>query len=108
MNIMKLLMILSAILVISCNSGKNADEKNSTQNSADNKTKGNKWTNEDQVNFMNDCITEAAKGMKGDSAQIYCACMLTKAQAAYPEFEDVSKKMTVNQIDKWAADCLGK
>jgi hypothetical protein len=106
---MKLIMILSAVLVLSCNSrNSGADDNKSKNTSTESNTKGNKWSNEDQVNFMDDCITEATKNMKEDSAQVYCACMLTKAQAAYPEFDDVSKKMTVNQVNQWAADCMGK
>ena len=104
---MKILLIISACFLFSCNSGKNngADEKDEKENSTS--TQG-KWTNEEQVNFMNDCITNAGPDIKSDSTQIYCACMLTKAQTAYPKYDDVEKKMTIEQVNKWATECLGK
>ena len=109
---MKILFIITTtFLILSCNSGKREEsgDKDKTENASANDAKStSKWSNEDQVNFMDDCIMEAAKKMKEDSARVYCACMLTKAQSAYPEFEDVSKKMTVDQVDEWALECMGK
>ena len=107
---MKFLLMFSAFLVISCNSGKRQEsgENDKSENSSADNAKSRNWSNEDQVNFMEDCISEATNNMKEDSARVYCACMLTKAQSAYPKFEEVSKKMTVDQVDKWATECLGK
>lgn len=104
---MKILLIISACFIISCNSGKNneAGESDKNENSAG--AQG-KWTNEEQVNFMDDCISNAGAGMGNDSTQLYCACMLKKAQAAYPKYADVEKKMTIEQVNKWASECLGK
>jgi len=104
---MKILFIISACFIISCNSGKNNEAaENDKKENADRTTA--KWTNEDQVNFMDDCISKAGLAMKSDSAQMYCACMLTKAQTAYPKYDDVEKKMTIQQVNSWADECLGK
>ena len=104
---MKILLIISAFFIISCNSGKNNEAAEDDKKEKADRTTG-KWTNEDQVNFMDDCISNAGTDMKSDSIQIYCACMLTKAQTAYPKYDDVEEKMTVSQVRKWAAECLGK
>jgi hypothetical protein len=104
---MKILMIISAFLIFSCNSGKNKETGETDKKENSDLPKG-KWSNEEQVNFMDDCISNAGTGMKNDSTQIYCACMLTKAQTAYPNYDDVEKKMTIQQVNKWASECLGK
>ena len=104
---MKILIIISAFLIISCNSGNNADKKETDKNETTDKPKS-KWTNEEQVNFMDDCISNAGPDIKEDSLQIYCACMLTKTQTTYPDPADVEKKMTMEQVRKWASECLGK
>ena len=105
--IMKILLIISACFIISCNSGKNNEAAETDKNENSGKADG-KWSNEEQVNFMDDCISKAGPAMKSDSAQIYCACMLTKAQTAYPKYVDVEKKMTIEQVNSWADECLGK
>ena len=107
---MKPFLIIFALFLFSCNSGQRkekTDDNNKTENSTQSDP-GNKWSNEDQVNFMNDCIQEAGRNISSDSAQKYCACVLVKAQSAYPDFKAADAKMTVEQINQWAEECLGK
>jgi hypothetical protein len=104
---MKILFIISAFIFISCNGGKNAETGKDEASKNSSETKG-KWTNEEQVTFMDDCIANAGPDINNDSTQIYCACMLTKAQSDYPKFADVEKNMTIQQVNKWASECLGK
>ena len=104
---MKILLILSVFCLFACNSGKSKEEGNSGTQEKSTRTEG-KWSNEDQVNFMNDCIENAGPDIKNDSIQIYCACMLTKTQVAYPNFKDAVEKMRVAEVDKWAMECLGR
>ena len=88
-----------------CNSGSGETlESNSTGNAKVEKA----WSNEDQISFMDDCITEAEKTTSSDSAQKYCACVLLKAQAAYADYETAEEKMTKEQIDGWTGECLEK
>ncbi|MBA2746713.1 MAG: hypothetical protein H0U44_10840 [Flavisolibacter sp.] len=71
-----LFLLFCSFSLLACNSGNNketnSDEKNATQTNG-----GKPWSNEDQVNFMNDCIEEAGRNISRDSAQKYCACVLT-------------------------------
>lgn len=90
---------------IACNSSREeARESNSTGNAKAAKA----WSNEDQISFMDDCITEAEKTTSSDSAQKYCACVLIKAQGVYADYAAAEEKMSKEQIDGWTADCLGK
>jgi hypothetical protein len=110
-NIMKnFLIILLGLLTFACNSGTdNKDGNNDTtlRNTTPGTAAGGNWTNEDQVNFMDNCISEAGRNISRDSAQAYCACMLTRAQQNYPDYQQANSKMTMEQMNSWAEDCLG-
>jgi hypothetical protein len=101
------LIILLGLITFACNSG--SDSKAGTQDTTINnsETGGKAWTNEDQVNFMDNCINEAGRNISRDSAQKYCACMLTKAQQNYPDYQQANSQMTMEQVNNWAEECLG-
>ncbi|MBS1760724.1 MAG: hypothetical protein JST23_11435 [Bacteroidetes bacterium] len=78
---------------------------------ADNGISGNanRWSPEQESDFVRDCKTEAAKNMGTEKAGSYCSCMLQKIEKIYPSYEEANDKianLTKEQLSKMAADCI--
>lgn len=86
----KIISILAAIVVISCNNDKKESDK------ADSTTKDTSsgfvsvWPQEDQNEFMSDCVDNATAVLGEQAAFGYCKCMLTKVQQRFPTLDSAA------------------
>lgn len=54
---------------------------------------------------MSTCVEKAKSNMPAGQATNYCACMLAKIEALYPQAEEATG-MTVAQTTEMAKECL--
>lgn len=58
-----------------------------------------KWPSRDRIDFISECVREAAKNMSKEKAEEYCACMQFKVEQKYPTIEEASK-LTAEDLTK--------
>jgi hypothetical protein len=80
--------LLSSLLIIACNS----------------KTKSS-WSAEDQKLFTETCEENSKATLGEDTSKRYCACMLLKIEAKYPNSEKAGN-MPMSETLEMAKECL--
>jgi len=100
----KLFLLLFSIAVISCNN----DSKSSTTDSANSDSASAKsftWTNDDEKEFLADCI-ESAKAKVGDTVAFkQCNCVLRQLKQNYPTLDSANASADSTQLAVYANKC---
>ena len=63
------------------------------------------WTANERTAFLKECSANAVKSMGPEKTKTYCNCMLVKIEKAFPNPADTGK-MTTEELNKWATECL--
>ena len=100
----KLFLLLFSIAVVSCNN----DSQTSTAGSANSEsaaTKSYTWTDDDEKEFLADCV-ESAKAKVGDTVAFkQCNCVLRQLKQNYPTLDSANASADSTQLAMYANKC---
>ena len=100
----KLLLLLSFIAVIACNN----DSKNSSATAPNSDTvvaKGFTWADDEEKEFLADCV-ESAKANVGDTVAFrHCNCVLKQLKQNFPTLDSANATADSTQLAMYATNC---
>jgi hypothetical protein len=86
----KIICILAAFVVISCNNDKKEPDDANVKTEDTSSGFVAVWPQEDQNEFMGDCVDNATNVLGEAAAFGYCKCMLAKVQQRFPTLDSAA------------------
>ncbi len=103
----KLILLFSCFILFACNnSSKESSGKDTVSKDNPKITIGN-WTNEDEMEFIDGCVSNAENRLGKEKAFLYCKCVFTQVKANYASMDSATmvKLSDTTEIAKLAKNC---
>ena len=100
----KLFFSVIIILIVSCNNSKDASPASATENTDGTKSKFT-WSNQDEKEFLADCVNNAKVRVSDTSAYAHCKCVMQQLEQVFPTMDSAAAVLDTAMASKYAANC---
>jgi hypothetical protein len=101
----KLFLFLFSIAVLSCNNDSKNSSATSSANADSASAKSYTWTDDDEKEFLADCVESAKAKVNDTLAFKHCNCVLKQLKQNFPSYDSANASADSAQLALYASKC---
>ena len=101
----KLFFAVTIIFIASCNNSKDTSPTTATQTTDNSKPKVHSWSDQDEKEFLAECVNNAKARVSDTAAYAHCKCVMEQLEQVFPSMDSAAAVLDTAMASKYAANC---